>query len=408
MLRKMQQRFILAAMAAFGTVMLFLAAGINLINYSVTTAASDKMLNGIAEYEQIKVSLPPERRPMISEMPWARGPEADFTTRFFAVHCNRDGEVLFVSRDHISALDEETIWQYARTILAEGKEKGYYREYRFKVWKEQTGRMVIFLNVSREQQFISSLFFGTVFIAGFSLLVVFVLVVLFSQTAIRPYISNMERQKRFITDASHELKTPLTSIATSADIIAMECGENEWISNIQKQTVRLAHLVESLVTLSRFEEGTPFSEQTKFSFSEAAWETAEPFAAAAKAQGKTYVEHIEENLEFTGDRASVQRMISVLLENAVKYSPEHGEIRLDIYRRHGKLGMEVFNTCNLPEGTELNRLFDRFYRPDESRSAASGGFGIGLSIAQAVAEAHGGTITIKRPDEKSVLFKVVF
>ena len=407
MLKKMQWRFIRAAMAAFGTVMLFLAAGINLINYSVTIAAQDRMLDGIFEYEQMAKAPPPGGRPMLSEMPWAPGPEADFTTRFFAVHCDIDGNVMFISRDYIFSVDEDTIKQYASNILAKGKERGYYKEYRYRANETEKGRVVIFLNVSRDLRFITSLLLVSVVIAVISLFVVFALVVLFSGKAIKPYIRNMERQKRFITDASHELKTPLTSIATSADIIAMESGEGEWVDNIQKQTVRLSHLVASLVTLSRLDEGMPFPKKAGFSFSEAAWEAAEPFASSAKAKGKKYTEHIQENLSFHGDRSSIQQMISILLDNAVKYSGENGEIRLDIYRKHGKICIEVLNTCNLPKEIDLNRLFDRFYRPDESRAAHTGGFGIGLSIAQAVAEAHGGSITVKSRDGGTILFRVV-
>ena len=151
----------------------------------------------------------------------------------------------------------------------------------------------------------------------------------------------------------------------------------------------------------------PFPEKAVFSFSEAAWETSEPFSAIAKAKGKQYTEHIEDHLEYTGARSSIQQMISILLDNAVRYSGEGGEIWLEIYRRHSNIYIEVLNTCSLPEGTDINRLFDRFYRPDESRSVNSGGAGIGLSVAQAIAEAHGGKITVKCTGREKILFRVI-
>ena len=163
------------------------------------------------------------------------------------------------------------------------------------------------------------------------------------------------------------------------------------------------YLVNNLVALSRFDEKIPFPEKTEFSVSEAAWETAESFASLAEAKGKKYQQHIEEDLKLVGDRSAFQQMLSILLDNAVRYSEEGGEIRLDIYRKHNKIYLEIFNTCELQDKTDLNRLFDRFYRPDASRSTHTGGTGIGLSIART----HGGKITVKSQNGENIFFKVV-
>lgn len=272
---------------------------------------------------------------------------------------------------------------------------------------DQDGISVVFLNIFEDIQAGRSLLAATVIIGIASLLAVFVLVVVFSGRAIRPYIRNIERQKRFITDAGHELKTPLTSIATSADIAAMEHGDDEWIANIRKQSARLAKLVGELVTLSRLDEEEPLPEKALFSLSDAAWEIAEPFSVRAKAEGKSCSQQIEDHLELTGDRNMIQRMLSILLDNALRYSGPGGEIRMDIYGKRGRIYMEVSNTCGQQEIPDLERLFDRFYRPDDSRSSHTGGFGIGLSIARAVAQAHGGKITAQKREEGRILFRVV-
>ena len=286
-------------------------------------------------------------------------------------------------------------------------EKGYYEDYRYRVSRNDRGIIILFLNVEMQIQFMKSLLFVSLVIGIISLFLVLLLVVCFSRRAIRPYIQNMERQKRFITDAGHELKTPITSIATSADIAAMEHEGDEWIANIQKQSARLSKLVGNLVALSRLDEEMPFPEKDTFSLSDAAWESAEPFAVIAKAEGKKYRQNIEENLALYGERNAVQQMLSILLDNAVKYSDRGGEIRLDIYRRKKKIYIEVFNTCDLPDVSELERVFDRFYRLDESRSAAGGGTGIGLSMAQAIAENHGGRIEVKSQSGKTIRFRAV-
>ena len=463
MLKKMQRRFILAAMAAFGTVMLILLAGINIVNFQHTTAAQDEMVRNLLRREQRLAGQPgaegqfgaagrpetegqseetgqpgaesqpgaegqskagypgadgkpvagqpegaghPEEAPVpLGELPFG-GPEAEFTTRFFAVHYDLSGQVRFISRDHIFSIDEETARAYGADVLEKGREKGYYGEYRYGVKQDGDSLTVLFLNTAGPLQFVRTLFWLSLAIGAASLAVVFLLVVFFSRYAIRPYVKNMERQKRFITDAGHELKTPITSIAASADIAAMEYEGDEWISNIQKQTARLAKLVGELVALSRMDEEAPLPEKSAFSLSDAAWEAAEPFAVLAKASGKTYTQNIEENITLYGDSGSVRQMISILLDNAVRYSVEGGEIRLDIFRRRGKIYICVFNTCSLPDISDLDRLFDRFYRLDESRSTHTGGTGIGLSMARAIAEAHGGRIGVSSEEGKRIWFTV--
>lgn len=408
MLRKLRERFILSAMAAFGIVMLMLVAGINALNYKVTVDRQDDMLAGIMEYEQIRESRPPgDKPPMISDMPWADGPEADFTTRFFIVHCNGEGQLMDIFHEHISSVDQEEIRQEAERILSGHREKGYWKDYRYMVRQEDAGVTIIFLNVFREQRLIRSLFWVSVVTALLSFCVVLALTVFFSGRAIRPYLRNIERQKRFITDAGHELKTPLTSISTSADILEMELEGDEWVENIKKQTARMTRLVSDLVALSRLDEETPFPEKAEFSISDAAWETAEAFGAAAQAKGKTCMQQIEENLRFTGDRAAIQRLLSILLDNAVRYGAEGGEIRLEVFRRHNRIHLMVSNPCDVEKIPDLNRLFDRFYRPDEARSSDAGGTGIGLSMARAIAEAHGGKITAESRDGRIIIFKVV-
>lgn len=405
-MKKMQRRFIAAAMTAFGTVMAALVIVINIVNYCQTTSRQDDLAGNLLRHERKAAADPQKPRPSFPDMPGG-GPEAEFTTRFFVMYCGADGNIKAVSRDHIASIDEETAREYTEAVLEKGKEKGYYGDYRYHVNREEEGATVLFLNASHALQSIKSLFFLSIAIGMGSILVVFILIIFFSGYAIRPYVKNIERQKRFITDAGHELKTPITSIATSADIAAMEYEGDEWISNIRKQTARLTRLVSDLVALSRLDEEMPFPEKAGFSLSDAAWETAEPFAVLAKANGKKYRQRIEEGLKLYGDREAIQRMISILLDNGIKYSEEGGEVGLDIYCRRRKIYIEVFNTCSLPDGSDLNRLFDRFYRLDESRAAHTGGTGIGLSMARAIAEAHGGRIGVESEAGKNICFQVV-
>lgn len=187
----------------------------------------------------------------------------------------------------------------------------------------------------------------------------------------------------------------------------MEHAGDEWIENIRRQAARLTKLVGDMVALSRLDEDTPFPAKARFSVSEAAWEAAEPFAVLAKAKEKNYSQSIEENLTLYGDKDAIQRMISILLDNAVRYSDDGGRIQMRLYHRRGRICVEVCNTCDLPDITDLDRLFDRFYRMDESRSVTTGGTGIGLSMVRAIAETYGGKATVQSADGKRICFKVV-
>lgn len=191
----------------------------------------------------------------------------------------------------------------------------------------------------------------------------------------------------------------------TVDIAAMGHEGDEWIANIQTQAARLTKLVNDLVTLSRLDEETPFPETARFSLSEAAWETAESFQARAKAEGKDYRTEIGENIELLGDRASIQKLISILLDNAFKYSDPGGEVRLQVQQKNRNALIEVSNTCSQTIPDDPERLFDRFYRPDASRSTETGGTGLGLSIAKAIVENRRGEITVSTQQPGMIRFR---
>ena len=407
MLKKMQKRFILAAMAAFGFVMGLLVVGINVASYIQMTVSQDQILEGIFEYSQNTTQQPDENMPPITDMDWAGGPGTEFTKRFFIVWCDEKGNATLSDREYIASVDEQTAEEYAGNIISQGKRRGYYKDYRYLAEKLESGYELVFLNASDAMEFRNAVLIVSILTGMVSFVIVSLLVVLFSKKAIHPYMKNIEHQKQFITDAGHELKTPITSIVTSADILSYECENNEWLENIQKQAARLTRLVSDLVALSRLDEDMPLPDRAKFSVSEAAWEISESLSVLARAKGKVYEQEIEDNLVFCGERSSIQRVLSILLENAIKYSDEGGKIRMTIRRRHGRIQIEVYNTCKLGGDPDVDRWFDRFYRPDSSRAENTGGTGIGLSIAQAIVEAHNGEISAKCQNGREITFKVV-
>ncbi|MBE6948480.1 MAG: HAMP domain-containing histidine kinase [Ruminococcaceae bacterium] len=411
MLKKLRWRFITMAMVAIISVMLVLLLTINISNYIAATNELDNTL----QIFSTKVSHmtpddhpnPPSRAPDHSNN-FSPALREQNSMNILNVYCTANGQILSVDHNPFRTITDEDLDRIIPEIVERNKTSGYYSSYRYLVQDTDYGLKVSLLGCAVVLQNLRIMLTVTSTVSVISTLAIFALIVAFSNKAIKPYIKNIERQKQFITDAGHELKTPITSIATSADVLAIEHTDNEWVQNIQKQSVRLSKLVTNLVTLSRLDEENPFPEATEFLLSDAVWEISEPFVALAKADNKCYNQNIQDDLHLVGDRAAIQQMISILLDNAIKYSNSEGTIRLDVFRRNKSIVIQVSNTSDHVDTTEISRLFDRFYRPDKSRSKDTGGTGIGLSIAKATAEVHNGKITVSCSDDSIIRFTVIF
>ncbi|MCR4675606.1 MAG: HAMP domain-containing histidine kinase [Sphaerochaetaceae bacterium] len=403
MLKKMRWNMIGIAMAAIFTVMFVLALVINTMSFMAETREADKVLNGIIRYEQ---ELKNSQIPFYMYTGVA-DPERNYTTRFFTVRFNRSGEVTAMLTDYIVSIDDREAIEYAMDAMDSGKEGGYMGDYRYMVRSSESDTVVAFLNVSSGRQALAYLrsISISIVIAGTAL--AFLIVFLLSKRAIRPFVQNMEQQKRFITDASHELKTPLTSITASLDVIDMEGNSDEWTDNIRKQTGRMSHLVSELVTLSRLDEFNPELKKETFSLSDTAWEAAESFSGMARGLGKTFNTAIEDDISFTGDRNSINKLLSVLLENAVRYSSENGEINFSLSKVSNGAEIKITNTCSYSSPLDTKHLFDRFYRPDDSRNGETGGTGLGLAIAKSIVQAHNGRISASCEDGTLMTVSVI-
>ena len=424
MIKKLRWRFISAAMLAFFLVIALIAGLVNVVHYYVVTNDVDRTLDSIINYDAYRPQFEgrgPGGGPGGPEGPGPGGDddmrgmepfralpdeEANYMTRFFIVAVDDENAVLFTSMDFVASIDESEAVEFTNKALDKSSDRGYISGYRYAKTETGESTVIVFLNCEKEVNSIRSILFMTLAISGAALILVFFLVFLLSRKAIQPIAQNIEIQKRFITDASHELKTPLTSISTSVDVIEIDHGEDEWTSNIRSQVSRMSGLVSELVALSRLDEVKPVPDKEQFDLSGAAWETLEVHIPQAKARGKEIKTDIQDGVSIVGEKASVQQMLSVLIDNAIKYSDEGGDIRFSLRKTKGKVRIEVFNTCNYEKAPDTERLFDRFYRPDESRNASTGGNGIGLAIAKAVAEAHGGKISAKCPDGKSMTLTV--
>ena len=234
-----------------------------------------------------------------------------------------------------------------------------------------------------------------------------ILLLLLSKRIVRPVAESYEKQKQFITDAGHELKTPLTIIGADADLAEMEWGENQWIQDIRRQTQRLTELTQDLIYLSRMEEEGLSLQSIDFPLSDVAEEMAHSFLPLAQNQGKRLEIAVQPMLSFRGDEKSIRQLCSILLDNALKYSPQEGELLFRLEKQGKNILLSVSNTTSQPiKKEELCHLFDRFYRTDPSRNSQTGGYGLGLSIARSIVTTHKGKIRAESPQESVLTIQV--
>ncbi len=333
--------------------------------------------------------------------------ETRYSTRYFTVTTNLENDIKQINTSRIAAVSAKEAKSYAQDILDSDSKTGYTDNYKYLITTKGEEKLVIFVDMNSDIQTARNFFFISLLVAFGSLVVVTVLVAVFSKRAIRPAAENMERQKRFIVDAGHEIKTPLAIISANTEVIEMLDGGNEWLESIKHQTKRLSDLVQRLLKLAKMEDEV-IQEMvvTEFNISDAVADTAEPFITLAKSKNKDIELDIAEGLRFTGDEASVRELVSILTENAVKYAEENTTIKISLSRHGRETHLSVFNKGEPISEKSLERLFDRFYREDSSRTRETGGSGIGLSIARSIVTAHKGSISAKNTDG-GILFTAI-
>lgn len=390
MIRRLRIKFTAAAVGAMAIVLTVILGIVNGVNYHNVIRDAGYVLDLLAEHQgdfpDDGVRGSRQRRLGIS-------PETPYETRFFTVTVGKNGDILATDTERIAAVDAADAEVYAGKALDTGRKEGFLDDYRYRC--ESVGEddiLIIFLDCTRSLTTFRNFFFTSILVSVMGVAAVSLLILLASGRIVRPFVENYEKQKRFITDAGHELKTPLTIIDADAAVMEMELGENEWLQDIKRQTRYLRELTEDLVYLSRTEERGEHFVRADFSISEVAEEVTESFGALAIAQEKKFRSRIEPMVSYCGGAGEIRRLFAILLDNAVKYSAPEGEISFSLGKEGKAVRIRVSNTVEHIDREQLARLFDRFYRTDSSRNSETGGHGLGLSIARAVVTAHRGKI----------------
>ena len=408
MIHRLRRKFILIAMGAVTLVMIMMCLSINIINFLTTDSDLEKTLQVLYDNQGTMPQFPggkPGERP--------GGPftvETAYSTRYFVLRYSEDGTLDSADMRHIAAVSEEDAGRYLDIALKHGEGFGYTEgSYKYYVARVGEGRyMAIFLDCAQELRSFRTFALASLAVVIACIVLVLVLVLLLSKRAIDPVVRSAERQKQFITDAGHELKTPLTVITTSLKVLEMEVGRQKWIDKARAQTDKMTELVNDLVILSRLDEEKPPISKCRFDVSGAVLEAADSFRASAEAQGHALELNIVPGLTYHGDEYAVRQLVSILLDNAIKYTDAGCPIQLSLCAAAKGVLLKTQNACAGIEPEELDKLFDRFYRADKARTRQEGGgFGVGLSIARSIVEAHRGTIQADCPARGIIRFTAV-
>lgn len=428
MIKKLRMKLVITSMVSLLLVLLVIEGIVGILNYRKIVTDADRILNILAQndgkfpkmaYKEPEVEKSEEPGGIPEDNPGKGHPddrnitgmmsaEMPYESRFFSVVLNEDGEMVTVDTGKVASVDTSTAMEYAQTVWDAGKMQGFMKDYRYLVCKSESASEVriTFLDRGRELSNFNNLIITGLGVTALGLGAVFILMVFLSARITKPFAENYEKQKRFITDAGHELKTPLTIIDADAEVLEMDLGENEWLSDIQSQSRRLADLTNDLIILSRMEENRREITAVDFPFSDMVEETVNTFQVLARTQNKTLVSEITPMISVCGDGKALNRLVMILLDNAVKYSEEGGRILVRLEKEKKRIRLSVYNTTEFISREQLAHLFDRFYRTDSSRNSQTGGYGLGLSIAAATVEAHRGRITASTEDEKSLMIIV--
>ncbi|MBR5344030.1 MAG: HAMP domain-containing histidine kinase [Oscillospiraceae bacterium] len=428
MIRTLRRKFTVTAMIAVTVLLLAILGAVNGVNAWTKAREADQLLDTLVDTEGGGGRGPwdmPADRPEGEDFPegggsfpegegfpegggfwggvgfWGLGPTEDsrMSALFFTVTDDGRGSVSTELNRTASVSEEEAASLYASVgDRTEGRIGAYlYRS----VTRADGSRVTVFLDRSRERADVLRVAAMSALagLLGWGLMLLFVMFL--SKKAIEPVAQNMEKQKRFVTDAGHELKTPLAIILANTEAMELRQGESKYTKNIRGQVERLSGLTQNLLALARADEGHKPMDLTAFSLGELAEETARPFREPAELKGLSFSWELADGVEIRANRAQIGQLISILLDNAVKYSPEGGAVLLRVRKEGGKALLQVKNTVS-DRSVPAERLFDRFYRADAARTQKSGGYGIGLSAARAIAEAHRGSLSAAYEDDAIV------
>ena len=430
MIRTLKRKFIRAAMIAVTVLLVLILGGLNLVNAWSNRQESLRLLDNLVQLETTQSPrdfpggeeppIPPEGENGLGQQEGDRpfrgegrgflmGPLTEndrLSAVFFTVRV-KDGAVTGADLSRISTVTESEAAALALSAAAEGVAEGQSDSYRWAAAPNAKGETVyVFLEVSNRRNAVLRVaaLSALAGLAGWFLMLG--LVVVLAKRTIAPIAENMDRQRQFVTDAGHELKTPLAIIQANTEAMELIQGENKWSRNIKAQTVRLTELTRNLLTLARAEELPTQGSFAPVDLSALTAKTVQMFQMPMEQKGLTLEAETDAGISVRGQEAQLASLCSILFDNAVKYATEGSALTLRLRAEEKTCTLRLENRCDKLPDCPPERLFDRFYRADAARNQSSGGFGIGLSAAQVIVLQHRGRLEAEYPAEDRIAFTV--
>lgn len=407
MFKQLQKSFVKSAMLSFTAVLLVVLVAVNVVNYRQTVNQVDRLVTMLVNNDGTFPDAPeggmaPKEHPehgMPKGMEFRK--DDQMATRYAVVRVANNA-VQSVDQSHLVSLDETALKELGLRVAQGTASQGWEGSLRYQVAKTDAGTMVVLVDANKETQQISRLMMVTGAVFILCLAVVYVLVRLASNRAIRPFVENVERQQQFIANASHEIKTPLAVLSANTDLLAMMGTEAKFVDSNKRQIKRLNSLVEQMLILSRYDEGEA-----------AATKEEVDLVAVTKASVEEILPVLNEKglqVEFTGEaqtiittnKSAMTELIRILLDNAMKYTVGEPVITIEAKRNQLAIGNETEPMTK----EQVSQIFDRFYRVDSSRNRTTGGSGLGLSIAQKIAETNDVQLTAELTSETQIRFVI--
>ena len=398
MFRKLKIRFILLASAAIVCILLTMIAVLNSVRFLQTNGEIQAVLNILSanngdfpSVEETAESLQNDRITI----------DTIYQYRYFSVVYKEDKTLYSTNLDHLSNLSKEQALSYANKVIKDSRSSGVFKVgsqfYSYQITQDSKTKryLLVVLDSTNYLESRNDFFWLSIQLCFYSF-IFFVLVVSgFSNFAIRPYIKNYENQKRFITNAGHELKTPLAIISANTELQELMTGENEWTESTKDQVKRLSNLINQMVVLARLEE-QPDVTLVDVNFSEVVKKVAGNFKSVIEKAGKKYEIKLQEDIHVKATEDELYELVSILIDNACKYCDEDGQIFVTLTKaKRGKRArLTVANSYADGKNVDYSRLFDRFYREDESHNQKQPGYGIGLSMAESLVRIFKGRIWV--------------
>lgn len=400
MFKSLRRKFVATSVASVAVVIILMASTLNFINYyKMGQRVDDSLYEASKSSALVTIFSDGEEDMIVTKNTASKTPN---NNGFSIAKIDENKNVIRSYRDDVLIKGKDDLQKLVTDAVNESSTSGYVGTYRYLKVNNDAGNLVLLLNTQRDLDSFHAFMRNSIIVSSIVILSVFILLVLISKKVIAPIQQSYQKQKQFITDASHELKTPLAIIRSNTDVLELENGDSKWTKNIQNQVDRLTSLVNSLVVFSRMEEKDTV-EKVKFNLSESLHARIDDFEELASFQKKHIIADIDNNIYYRGEQQAIVQLMDILLENAIKYATKETNINITLKKNKKYATMKISNQANVKKG-DLRKVFDRFYRLDESRNSTIKGYGIGLSMAKLITEKHKEAIKAYAPEDG--IFKI--